>query len=567
MRPAAAPTHPWGISSSASSLRNHGEWFPRMSAAGVTTVRLFPEWRSVEPRPGEWQWESTDALLKSAAANKLQINGVLMGSLPWSKAKIHAFPMDHLPEWSKFVSQAVKRYDGQITHWEVWNEGNAGFNDDKHTTADYARLAAATYQAAKASSDKAQIGLTVASYDPAYLQQAILAQKTQGTPNHFDFLAVHPYELADGLADPDGEIPFLWMSQLLRDALKMHAPEKANAEIWITEVGRRLAQQGRHPVSEEQAAIDLVKLYVMALAQGISCTQWFEAQDPAGEDQGFGLINREGQVRAAYRSLQTLHKVLGPQPKYLGWINAGLNPRSYQFLFEGAEKKLVLVAWSTQGQPAARHNVLKLGSVVDITNSLTGETQRGGFHDIPIPEIPLLLSGLPEGWRVNAEANRQQPFPWGGNFAAANYVSLQLGLDHDPSGIHHVGAASLPTIKFPDGSTGILVGPNQGTNFYVHPSFANLQQREYFVRVTVRRIMPGNVGFNINYAAADSQGRTPYKNRGIWFGATADEGWQTHTWHLTDVCFSKMWGFDFSFRPEQSVPFVIGKVEVSTKPF
>ena len=28
-----------------------------------------------------------------------------------------------------------------------------------------------------------------------------------------------------------------------------------------------------------------------------------------------------------------------------------------------------------------------------------------------------------------------------------------------------------------------------------------------------------------------------------------------------------MWGNDITLRPEQSVPFVIGKVEVSTEPF
>jgi hypothetical protein len=43
--------------------------------------------------------------------------------------------------------------------------------------------------------------------------------------------------------------------------------------------------------------------------------------------------------------------------------------------------------------------------------------------------------------------------------------------------------------------------------------------------------------------------------------------WQTYTWHVTEACFAKMWGYDFSIRPEQSVPFVIGKVEVSTIPF
>lgn len=72
---------------------------------------------------------------------------------------------------------------------------------------------------------------------------------------------------------------------------------------------------------------------------------------------------------------------------------------------------------------------------------------------------------------------------------------------------------------------------------------------------------------NLIYEAADSQGRTPYKNRGQWFGASKDNGWQTYTWHLTDACFAKMWGYDFSIRPEQSVPFAIGKVEVSTVPF
>jgi hypothetical protein len=47
---------PWGISSSASSFRNHEEWFPKMKAAGVSTVRLFPEWRGFEPQSGTWQW-------------------------------------------------------------------------------------------------------------------------------------------------------------------------------------------------------------------------------------------------------------------------------------------------------------------------------------------------------------------------------------------------------------------------------------------------------------------------------------------------------------------------------
>jgi hypothetical protein len=119
---------------------------------------------------------------------------------------------------------------------------------------------------------------------------------------------------------------------------------------------------------------------------------------------------------------------------------------------------------------------------------------------------------------------------------------------------------------FADGSKGALVERNAPTNYFIHPSFAGLATNDYYVRVTVRRTVPGNVGMNCVYELADTQGRAPYKNRGEWFGLTADEGWQTRTWHLTDAAFSTMWGFDFGFRPEQSVTFVIGKVEVSTEP-
>jgi hypothetical protein len=72
---------------------------------------------------------------------------------------------------------------------------------------------------------------------------------------------------------------------------------------------------------------------------------------------------------------------------------------------------------------------------------------------------------------------------------------------------------------------------------------------------------------NLFYEMADTQGRTPYKNTGRWFSLSNENAWQTFTWHVTDACLAKMWGYDISFRPEQSQPFVIGKVEVSIAAF
>ena len=90
---------------------------------------------------------------------------------------------------------------------------------------------------------------------------------------------------------------------------------------------------------------------------------------------------------------------------------------------------------------------------------------------------------------------------------------------------------------------------------------------DYYIRLTLRRIAPGNVGMNLHYEVADSQGRSPYKNTGTWFGVSDSNDWQTWTWHVKDACFAKMWGHDIAFVPEQSQPFVLGTVEVSTEPF
>jgi len=127
---------------------------------------------------------------------------------------------------------------------------------------------------------------------------------------------------------------------------------------------------------------------------------------------------------------------------------------------------------------------------------------------------------------------------------------------------------STPSHCLPDGSTGVELRDNRAASFYVHPSFAGLDGRDFYVRLTVRRLGPGKRGGSTCTTRwPTARGARPTKNCGVWFSLSAETGWQTHVWHVTDACFSKMWGYDISFRPEQSVPFVVGKVEVSRVAF
>lgn len=564
--PAASAIHPdespWGVSASASSFRDHAEWFPQVAEAGIRWVRLYPEWRGIETGPGSWNWDAADTLVAAAGKHGLRINGVLMGSPPGAR-QVHAFPMDDLAGWSNFVAHATARHAGVIPHWEVWNEGNAGFNDGHHTTEDYARLVVATRDALRRASPDAQLGLSVASFDPAYLQHTVLALARMGRPDAFDTLCIHPYEVADGLADPQGEIPFLWMSHLLRDALRVSAPERKNAPIWITEFGRRLHKREEEPL----AAQSLVKLHVMALAQGIARMEWFEARDPAGEEAGFGLIDRAGRARPSLIAYKNLIRVLGSHPRYIGWVQPG-DKEAYGFVFAGTDGP-VLAAWA----PAGSRTLLKVqpgdsAAMLQARSDLSGtgdfDAAAGGFW---LTGRPVLLGGLSPEAVAFARRNAEQPFPWGGDHRASRVVSCEPGAPEPASGVTQTGRSQTPVVRFADGTTGILVRGDQAVSFVVHPSFAGFHQREYHIRVTARRIAPGNVGMNLFYERADTQGGSPYRNTGTWFGLGKQDEWQTHTWKVTDACFAKMWGHDISLRPELSVPFVIGRVEVSTEPF
>jgi polysaccharide biosynthesis protein PslG len=550
----------FGVSSSASAFKDHADWFPMMASAGVTSVRLFPEWNGFETDAGTWRWDAGDALVKNAKANELEITGILMGSPPAAKAA-HTFPMAYLERWSAYVAAVVGRYKGDIHYWEVWNEGNGGFNDGHHTTSDYAKLAAVTYAAVKKANPQAKVGLSVASFDAPYLHQTILAMAKAGTPNCFDFLCIHPYEIADGLAIVDGEVPYLWMVHSLRDILKKSAPERADAEIWISEVGCRIEKKKDYEITEPDAAKALAKVYTMALAQGIARVQWFEGRDPVGEDARFGLLRRDGIPRPSYVTLQEMTRLLGPTPKYYGWLALGKDGRGYGFVFENKEGP-VLIAWMPNGMT---DKTTTFSNRVSIRESVDGIWQSLDTNTrLELTDTPKFIQSIPATMLKSARANASKPFPWGGDHSNAKTVSFEPG---SSKGIFQTGRTPCPTVKFPDGSSGIQVQGdiNHPVSFYVHPSFASIHTREYFVRASVRRVAAGNVGTNLLYEIADSQGKSPYRNTEKWFGATADNGWQTNTWHVKDACFSKMWGNDFTLRPEQSIPFAIGKIEVSTE--
>ncbi len=593
-----ANANPWGVSSSAHSTPKYPEWIPKMTDVGVMWARMFPGWGGIEPKPGEWNWEEGDKMVQTAADQHFHLSALLAYSAPWAippGATGAPFPMDHLDQWAEYAGKTVAHYKDHIHYWEIWNEPNGSFKGHYgpkkwDTTADYATLMARAYDAAKKSDPSAQIGMTCASFDVPYFEQVILAEKAMRKPDRFDYFCIHPYETIGGLSEADGEVSYLWMSRMLRDMLTVQSPAKANAEIWITEIGRRIGNQKeskeKDSVNEAVAAVTLVKAYVMAIAQGIKRICWFEAEDPVGEPPGYGLLDIEGKPRVSYDAMKAMTTWLGETPKYQGWLALGDGGKGYGFAFTGPSGD-VLVAWMPAG---GRDRTLTLTNPGVLVDPLKGTTSKiGAGKAIDLSDKPVFIIGMTEAQMTQAKANVAKPFPWGGNFANATVVSVTLGKENDNQGIIQVERKWTTPYTFPDGSSGALVSPPgkhdaQNIKFITHPSFASVTTHDYYVRVTARHLafdvvpiakpgepsqasLPRFCGMNLVYELADTRGGWPV-NTGEWRNLPNDNrGWQTVTWHLTDASFSKMWGYDFALSIGKSSSFVIGKVEVSTQPF
>ena len=107
-----------------------------------------------------------------------------------------------------------------VKYWEVWNETPNFIG--KGTAADYARTVVAAYDAAKAADPTCQVGLSIQSQNVNWIEQTIEA----GAKDHFDFIAVHPYETL-GVVESDGcEAEFMSIVPTLR---KMLAQQKSGA--------------------------------------------------------------------------------------------------------------------------------------------------------------------------------------------------------------------------------------------------------------------------------------------------------------------------------------------------
>jgi polysaccharide biosynthesis protein PslG len=516
--------NPFGVGSSAQASGLYAAWMPKMAAAGVEYVRVFPEWNQVQPTAGTWSWSLMDSMLNTAASNQLKVSGLLLYNASWINSNTHTFPTNHYPEWSAYVSNVVRHAAGRVQYWEVWNEPESFAAGG--TPADYARVVTNAYNAAKAADPSAQVGLSVASVDVLYLERTIQA----GAADHFDYICVHPYEVLGSLASGQ-EALYMSIVPTIRKMLAVKNPAKWRVPIWFTEIGEELGGQVTSVVQGQ----DLVKAYTMGIAQGVSVIQWFEAQEGGYK---MGLLNSSGNPTPSYTALANLAAQLGGRPTYVGWVL--LNDKDYAFVFQGPTNT-IMAAWAPPGST----DTVDFGQVTQTLNPVTGSTAHAASFSLS--NAPVLVIGVPSGLVAQAQTNRNQPFPWGGNYSGASAVSVAMGSTNLDRGLHQLNPnGSSTAVTLDDGpARDCSKGPAQ--TFTIDPNFLSYTHASIRISAVVRKISASdNPGFNLKYESATGR-------KGIgWNSVPGADKWYTLSWTISDDEFVGNWAHHFSFDSDST---------------
>ncbi|MCI0600677.1 MAG: glycosyl hydrolase [Beijerinckiaceae bacterium] len=532
-------TSPWGIAPGAEWFGAYPRFNPLLYQAGVTWLRGFPGWRGLEPKQGKWNWTPADALVADARANNIHIAGLFVFLPPWASPDggPRTFPVKDMQYWRDFVGAAVSRYHNDIKYWEIWNEFNGGFAVNG-TPQIYADLVRDAYVSAKKIDPTAMIGMSVANFDVGFLDRAIKA----GAADHFDFVAVHPYEITGSLRD-HGEVYFLSMAGNLRRMLAANR-QRIDMPLWITEIGA-LVPITPDPDGDRLQAEVLVKAYLLSIASGFQRIFWFEPRGPAyKKGQDHGLIRPDWTLRPSYGALKTITGTLGHQPRYLGWLD--LDTGGYGFLFQGQKGK-VLAVWA----PAAEQRKVKFAGDVDVVDLAGNESILRAGQEFTLTATPALITRVPSALADQAERNAGRPFPWLGDYSHARTVSCRLQDANIDTGLRQI----LPHRTVPavvDGvasrRTDFTVPAGRYVMFRADPQFAPFGAASLEITAVVRRVEPGLIaGLNLEYESLRG-----YVGAPPWMTIPEDDQWHELTWKVTDANFVGAWGYNFRLNASSS---------------
>ncbi|KQR96554.1 hypothetical protein ASG12_20760 [Williamsia sp. Leaf354] len=236
----------------------------QMKALGVNDVRIVIPWGLTETANNQYNWSSIDNMVNAAKARGMTILGVVTTTPAWARPSTwygdYYAPPANISDYGDFMSVLAKRYSGQVSAYEVWNEPNSALGLSNPDPALYTQMLKAGYTAIKAADSKATViggvlGSVISwggfSVNPVDFVKGMYAA---GAAGYFDALSFHPYQYTTPFSQGAtlGQSP---LNQLNAIRALMQGNGDAAKQIWATEYGLPTGTiNPSMPVAEAQQA-------------------------------------------------------------------------------------------------------------------------------------------------------------------------------------------------------------------------------------------------------------------------------------------------------------------------
>lgn len=309
------------VPSSYFGLHIHGMVLPRPYTGkptswpdvGFSCWRLWDAavaWPSLEPKKGDWHFETLDQYVAAADMHHVQVLLPLGLSPLWASSRPNeksayglgfaAEPKD-LADWRDYVRTVATRYKGHIHDFEIWNEPNS----KQFYTGDVDHMVLLTKEANKIlkeiDSSNRLISPAATEFSGVLWLQEFLKK---GGGSYTDVIGYHFYVMPQ---PPEAMVPLI---KQVKDLMA----ETGNAAkpLWNTETGWKIGgcaglqtkSASDKGLTDRDAAAYLVRSYVLAWASGVSRFYFY-----AWDNREMGLLDCDGRtMRDAARAYSEIEK-------------------------------------------------------------------------------------------------------------------------------------------------------------------------------------------------------------------------------------------------------------------
>ncbi len=230
-------------------------------ASGENPPHDDAQWAAINTAPGIYDWTTLDLHVERALAHGADIVFNLGRTPQWASARPDEFspygngqaaePLDD-QYWRDWVTAVGTRYQGQITHWEIWNEPNYHW----FWTGNTVQLVSLAQQAhgILKSIDSSNLIISPSPYDLGYLDEYL----SHGGGDYADIIGYHFYLV-------EGEEPeFLYESYVPVAKFIMDSHGQSAKPLFDTENG-----WPGWPLPDDVARSYLARSYLLEWAAGI----------------------------------------------------------------------------------------------------------------------------------------------------------------------------------------------------------------------------------------------------------------------------------------------------------